>query len=90
MSDGVDAPDSRLDVNPLFLGSPRLAHPTWIKNPVAAIEPAIISPQKRVGGFVGVTRAKAGQNLRLPVGTIVAVFVERKMRSGAEPTKTPP
>ena len=46
MSDRVNAPDGGLDVNSFIFRSAGLAHPAGVEHSVAAVKPAIISPEK--------------------------------------------
>jgi len=84
---GVEAPDAGVEVEAVVFGSARFPDEGVGENALAAVEPAVGSPDEAVQSFVAVVHAPAVEkNFGFGVGNIVAIGVgnENKIRRGSE------
>lgn len=76
VGDGMKAPDSRFDAETFILWCSRFSDQGRVEHSVATVKPAVMTPEERVGGLMGIVGRKAiEQNLRRAVGFVVAIGI---------------
>ena len=76
VGNGMESPNGSLHTESFVFRSAWLTNEGGIKNAMTTVEPAVVSPKKGVGGFVGVVCGKpVEKDFRRAVGNIVAIGI---------------